>query len=126
LSEWVKSFRGGRALLNLPGQQSTAAIVAEIEDTSGWGKGEVRGKDHTSDTWVGSLEPDYTLQIANCDRSIQFELEFDTPDQRENCLYKIDTLLEVLSEFRGALVDELERYQDRKEENSKLAAEATE
>jgi hypothetical protein len=82
----MKKMRGGRALLNLPGHQSTAAIVAEI-------------------TMEGSSTyPDYTLKISDCSRAVDLELDFDTADSRENNLYKIDTMLDVLKEFRKGVV----------------------
>ncbi|HYJ20832.1 MAG TPA: hypothetical protein VEW07_02270 [Solirubrobacterales bacterium] len=117
MSEYVKTARGARALLNLPMHSSTAAIVAEIEDTTCWEDGEVRGK-AVDGKRAWSLEPDYTLQIANCDRSISFELEFETSAERANNLHKVDTLIETLTRFREALADEQRLYAERAQRHS--------
>lgn len=110
MSEYVKTARGGRALLNLPMHSSTAAIVAEVEDTTGWAEGEVRGEP-AKNRW--GIEPGYVLQIANCDRSISFELEFETSAERANNLHKVDTMIETLTRFREALADEQRLYVER-------------
>lgn len=118
--------RGGRALLNLAPHHSTAAIVAEVEDTRGWKEGEVRGRpvgttvegkrDEDADIrW--ELEPESTLQIANCDRSIAFEIDFSSESERRNALYKLDTLIGVLTEFREAVADEQRLYVERWEKH---------
>ena len=86
---------GARALLNLPGHESTAAIVAEI-------------------TRPSAEYPDITLVISDCSRVIH--LSFDrggTPDERENNLYKVDTLISVLREFRKGLVT-MHRLQEKR------------
>lgn len=115
--------RGGRALLNRSPHATTAAIVAEVEDTREWKEGEVRGRPIGTTTdgekqekpselrW--ELEPEYTLQIANCDRSIAFEIDWQTDRERANSLHKLDTMISVLSEFREALADEQRLYVER-------------
>jgi hypothetical protein len=78
----LSTIYGKRSLLNLPGYESVGAIVAEV---------------YESDTgWVTKLN------ISDCHRTIT--LEFGGPSShakhQENDLYKIDTLIECLTEFR--------------------------
>lgn len=125
--------RGGRALLNLSPHQTTAAIVAEVEDTREWKAGEVRGRPIGTDAdgeevtklsdlrW--ELAPESTLQIANCDRSITFEIDWQTEGERANTLHKLDTMIEVLSDFREAVADEQRLYVERMASAEKVLAE---
>lgn len=71
-----------RVFLNRPKFHSVAAIYAAV------GKGD-RGE--------------VQLKIVDCNRAV--DLDFDGYDTgaRENALYKIDKLVEVLTEFRDAL-----------------------
>lgn len=101
---------GGRALLNSEGHHSTAAIVAEVEDTSVWPDGE-NGRGNEIQPW--NTEPYCMLQIANCDRSILFDLSWSTEEERENALDKVDTLVETLTAFRRGLKIEQRRYRKR-------------
>lgn len=108
-----RKFHGGRALLNKPGQSTTAAIVCEIEDSSRWKKNEDgRGNKVKQGGWVSP--PDYTFQLANCDRSIAFELAL-TADQEDldNNLHKLDTMIEVLQKFRNGVALEQQRHRER-------------
>lgn len=95
----MKKTRGGRALLNLPGHQSTAAIVAEID-----GEGSVS-------------YPDYTFQISDCTRSIDLDLDFRNAEERENNLYKLDTMISVLKEFRKGVVATNKRVEKAKSDD---------
>jgi hypothetical protein len=105
-------YRGLRALLNRPGFHSTGAVVAEIEDTRGWRKGRDRdGKKITADSWI---TPEVSLQISDCTRSIAMCIDFETEADRENSLYKVDTLIDALERFRAALADEQERFVKRR------------
>ncbi len=97
-----RRFHGGRALLNLPGHESTAAIVAEVEDSATWKRG--TGYD---------IEPKIVLQIANCDRSIAFTCDMENAREQANALHKVDTLIDTLTAFREALVLEHARYNKR-------------
>jgi hypothetical protein len=82
----MNDLKGARALLNLPGHQSTACIVAEI------------------DLETDRSYPDYTFKISDCDRSISLDFNFNSEAERENNLYKIDTLISVIREFRKGIV----------------------
>jgi hypothetical protein len=120
--------RGGRSLLNLSPFATTAAIVAEVEDTRGWKDGEVRGrpigetrkgeKQDDADDLRWEVEPESTFQIANCDRSIAFEIDWQTPSERANTLHKLDTMVGVLTEFRDAVADEQRLYAERIEKHT--------
>lgn len=94
--------RGGRALLNLPGFESTGAIVFEIQDT----------RQEKPDNLYAN-EPDYTFQLSDCSRSISFALDFRSPEAQENNLHKVDTMIEVLKAGRKALVAEQRLYNKR-------------
>lgn len=102
--------RGGRALLNRAGHESTAAIVAEIEDTRKWGLGKDK---HGRPLTNYASEPDYTFQISDCSRVISLDLRFDEPSYRRNNLHKIDTLIRTLEKFRDAVEDEQMEYEER-------------
>lgn len=106
------NVRGGRALLNRPGFESVAAIVAEVEDTGSWAEGCDRDGDPLRGPW--SCEPHVTLRITDCDRAIGLEIGWETAAARRNSLHKIDTLIGCLSEFREALADEQKRYVARR------------
>lgn len=101
-------------MLNRPGYQTTAAIVAEIEDTSAWKPGKDRNGRDLSSSY--GTEPLYTLQLSNCDRSISFMLEFGSPERHANNLHKLDTMISALEKFRTGLAQEHEAYECRAEE----------
>lgn len=96
--------RGKRALLNLPGFESTAAIVFEIQDT----------RKEDPDNVLYGHEPNYTFQLSDCSRSVSFALNFRSPQAQENNLHKVDTMIEVLRAGRKALVAEHALYNKRK------------
>jgi hypothetical protein len=128
--------RGARAMLNSGPHQTTAAIVAEVEDTREWKDGEVRGRPIGTDSdgekvakpsevrW--ELEPEYTLQISDCDRSIKLQIDWQTPSERANSLQKVETMIGALTEFRDALVDEQRLYVERMERAEAAASEGDE
>lgn len=105
-------WHGKRAMLNGPGHGTTAAIVAEIEDTSTWDEGKDSYGDDYSDRYIPA--PSFVFQIANCDRSIAFEFEFDTDAARTNNVQKIDTMVACLEALKAGLILETERYVNRK------------
>jgi hypothetical protein len=79
---------GMRSMLNLPGFESTAAVVAEVAEKS-WG-------------WECSI------QISDCDRKVSLSFcdpghSETTEEQYENDLYKVDTLIGALQEFRSGM-----------------------
>lgn len=80
---------GGRSMLNLPGFESTAAIVAElVEGMYGW----------EADIKISDCSRQITLSICN-------PAAADTDDLRfENDLYKVDTLIDTLKAFRTGML----------------------
>jgi hypothetical protein len=48
------------------------------------------------------------LRIADCVNVINLEFSLDTPEHRENSLFKADTLIGALTRFRDALAAECE------------------
>lgn len=103
-----RKYHGGRGLLNLAGHQTTAAIVAEIEDTSTWKAGhDGQGKEIKS-KW--QVTPYVTFQISDCTRVVSFDLGVSEEDEYENALHKVDCMLDSLKAFRKGLVTERKRY----------------
>lgn len=104
--------RGVRRLLNPPGFDSTAAIVAEVEDTRNWQTGRYRNGTplDLDDETQWQLTPAATLQISDCSRSLVFTLHWDTAAGRRASLAKVDALVGALGEFRTALVEEQKLY----------------
>lgn len=95
-----RKVHGGRAMLNLPGHHSTAAIVAELRDTEGnWDE---------NDEW-----PSATCVISDCETRISLDMDFASAHQVENSVHKIDTIVETLIELRRGLILEHHHLQDR-------------
>lgn len=105
-----KRFHGGRALLNRPGHQSTGAIVAEVEDTSGWKPGKA-GDGNDIDRY--NLEPEWIFQVSDCARAVSFDVNFYDKDGRENSLKKVDVMIDCLTKFRDGLAAEQKLYEER-------------
>lgn len=109
----ARKVHGGRSLLNLPGHHSTAAIVAEIEDTSTW----PAGKNRSGGDLTGyECAPITTFRITDCDKYIDIEVGFDSDNGVENSLHKIDTMIDCLRKLRRGIVVEAPRYQKRKDQ----------
>ena len=91
-----------REFLNLPGHHSMANIVASIT------------KYRDEDVEKGNRWIDIHLGIADCNRTITLAIDYDGEEDRKNALYKVDTMINTLTEFRKALEKEL-KYQARLE-----------
>ena len=78
------------ALLNKAGFNSTAAISATVINEYG-------------DT------PSIDLQITDCYRAISFNFSIYEEADRDNTLYKLDTLLSVLMDFRDAVSESCDK-----------------
>jgi len=91
-----------KEFLNLPGHHGMANIVAYIVDDK-WDKSDKLERD-----------VDIKLDIADCSRVISMSIDDYSKDDRENSLYKVDTLIEVLSDFKKALKKEF-KLQDKLE-----------
>ena len=103
-----------QTFLNLPGFHSGACAYVFVEDTS------ERGLQYGPYCEPGCLcgcvenfEPRTTVEIADCDRTIQLSFDVDSEGYRENSLHKLDTLVAALRVFREALVKEFEPYDER-------------
>lgn len=71
-----------RKFLNLPGNHNLGAILASVERDS------------------------FVLDISDCSRKISLEFNgYGKPEQR-NALHKVDVLIEVLTGFRAAMIEE--------------------
>ena len=68
-----------RVFLNRPSQNSVAAIYAVCE------------KDQVD------------LILSDCNKTVSFDVGGYASEDRENTLYKVDTMIEVLTEFRDAI-----------------------
>ena len=85
------------ALLNFPEFDGGAHVRAFVENTSAH---RIRH---------GSLpSPRLKLRIADCANQINLEFSVDSPDQRENSLHKIETLIASLERFHAGLRAEAE------------------
>jgi hypothetical protein len=82
-----------RTLLNLPGYYGDAYVRVFVEDTSGRKR---------------QQGPRLTLRIADCTSQISLEFALGTAGERENSLFKVDTLLGALERFRDGLAAEAE------------------
>ena len=106
-----------KEFLNLPGHNGMANVIASIVK-SNW------GEDKTDeDGNVTSRSVEYKLDFADCDRRISMEIDDYDEYTRENAMYKVDTLIETLTEFRTALMKEL-KYQHRLEKRRNAIKEA--
>lgn len=75
-----------------------AYIIAIVEDAR---EKHICCKD--SDDWH-----EISLRIADCSREIDLYFDLSSVDERENSLYKIRTLVEVMTEFKEAIEREVE------------------
>jgi len=89
-----------KEFLNLPGHESTAAIVTHIKTPYKHGYTEV------------------VLDISDCSRVISMSMDLEDELSRENAIFKVDTLIDVLNDFKVALVKEC-KVAAKKEEKDK-------
>jgi hypothetical protein len=101
LSHPAPSRRGTRVdertLLNRPAFDGGAHVRVYVEDTS---NRVPRRRQLPS--------PRLRLRIADCANRINLEFSVDSPELRENSLYKVETLIAALERFRAGLVAEAE------------------
>jgi hypothetical protein len=94
-----------RTPLNRPGYYAGAYVRVYVEDTSARAQ---RGR------FCKRLpEPRVRLQIADCTNVINLEFALTTPGERENSLFKINTLIAALHRFRDGLDAEADLYEQR-------------
>lgn len=72
-----------RQFLNRPGHNSVAAIFATVD----------------------AEEKFSQLILSDCNHSVDFDVSIYNASDRGNTLFKIDTMLRVLKEFRAAVAD---------------------
>lgn len=90
-----------KEFLNLAGHNGMANIVAQI----------VAGKYGD----VGEYRHAYCkLDFADCSRVISMDIDLSDEYTRENSLFKLDTMIDVLTEYRDAVEREA-KYQKRLE-----------
>jgi hypothetical protein len=86
-----------RTLLNRPAFDGGAHVRVYVEDTS---NRTLRRRRLPS--------PRLKLRIADCFNQVNLEFSVDTAERRENSLYKIETLIAALEQFRAGLAAEAE------------------
>ena len=105
----MKTYRFNiRRWLNREGFHASAHIISRVEDTSArHGGGHREGCKLETCTCFNWGE--VSLIIADCTRSISLDFDdifSDDHDERSNAFYKIDSLIEDLTNFRAALAAE--------------------
>jgi hypothetical protein len=85
-----------RTRLNLSAYDGGAEVGVFVEDTS---NRKVR-------RFRQLPSPRLKLRISDCNDYIQLEFSVDSREQRENSLYKIETLIAALERFRAGLAAE--------------------
>jgi hypothetical protein len=98
--------RGARVdectLLNHPAFDGGAHVRVFVEDTT-----------HRRLRRRRPPSPRLKLRIADCTNAVNLEFSVDTPEARSNSLFKIETLLAALRQFRVALEAEVELREER-------------
>jgi len=88
--------------LNRDGFYGDAYVRVFVEDTSTRTR---RGHEPPS--------PRLRLRIADCANTINLEFDVESPELRDNSLFKINTLLDALERFRDGLAAEAALYAER-------------
>jgi hypothetical protein len=86
-----------RTFINRPGYHATAFVFATVSCAG-------------ADDEYG---PHCELVIADCSRSISLSIDTGNEESRANTLYKLDTLITTLTEFRAAYIAECEAVRSR-------------
>lgn len=109
-----------RRFLNFPGFHDGAYIVAYVEDTRPRRIDAARSRRSFPSDPVPRART--ILEIADCGERINLEFALHNELQVQNSLYKVDSLLHTLTEFRAALVAEAQFYAARKASCAKRPA----
>jgi len=91
-----------KEFLNLAGHNGMANIVAQIV-----------GNEYNNDDGLYRYA-ECKLDFADCSRVISMDIDLGDDYSRENALFKLDTMLDVLTEYRDAIERE-GKYQKRLE-----------
>ena len=70
-----------------------------------------------------NFEPDVELEIADCNKRVKLEFDFDSEEGRRNSLHKLDTLIAALRVLRTGLEQEQAEYVRRERELKELKGE---
>lgn len=87
-------------LLNIPGYHSTAAISIDLAMTS--------YKDNEHMPYI-----DGAINISDCDRRMQLDMSAYTPESTANCIHKLNSLVEILTEARNKLIKGVSDFNNR-------------
>ncbi len=109
-----------RRFLNFPGFHDGAYIVAYVEDTRPRRIDAARSRRSFPSDPVPRART--ILEIADCGERINLEFSLYSDLQVQNSLYKVDSLLHALTEFRAGLVEEAQLYAQRKASFAKRPA----
>lgn len=85
----MKKLWGNSRVLNKPGFHSVAAIAYRVSISKGYG----------SKKWWTSG----SLQISDCTRVIELDLDSTTAPQLDNSLHKLDTIIEMCEQAKKDL-----------------------
>jgi hypothetical protein len=102
-----------KEFLNLPGQETIASILTDI----------IRSEWHEITETERMV--DYNLIITDCSEIVKLTISSDGEYDRENSLYKLDTLISTLTKFKEAVQAEfliqveVEKKRKEKEEKEK-------
>ena len=95
-----------RRFLNRKNHHSTAFIYGYLSKTFSKGeKNKKTGKMNKDELWF-----DYELKISDCDRMISLCIDTHDKSSIKNTLFKLDTLINTLLEFRKVYTKEMEIY----------------
>lgn len=88
--------------LNTPGFHGAAAIRTYVEDT----------RDRKVE-YEEPPSPRILFEMSDCSGGISIDFNAWSKEQRENAIAKANTIVEVITEFRDALVEEFEFVDER-------------
>jgi hypothetical protein len=109
-----------RWFLNLPGFHAGAYVVAYVEDTSDRGLSRDPTCAGDCQCCPANFEPRTILEIADCFKRVNLEVDVDSPAARTNSIHKLDTLIAALQVFRTGVEAEFEHYDRRERELAEL------
>lgn len=91
-----------RRFLNRPKFQSGAHVIAEVE----------------RQVYNGNVDYYHTLRISDCNRVVSFDLSDSSSAERRNALFKLDTLISTLEDFREAVIESFEEIEEQERAKS--------
>lgn len=91
-----------RAFLNLK-TDMRAYVIGVVEDT-----GEIANVNENDWKW-GKIQ----LELADCHDDVSYEFDLSTPEERENSLYKIRKMAEIINAVKDAIEKEAASIETR-------------